>query len=140
MELKALVVDDDSLIRIFYRRALKSFGYEVTIASGASEALNILDTKSFDLLVTDIKMPEISGVDLLDEIKKLAISIPRIVICSGCHREKLPSEIIEGASFLQKPFSLSELKDVLDIAQPQGFLDKTESVNGFSAKEGVTNV
>ena len=70
MPVKILVVDDDPQVRKLCTIALKSDGYEVSGANDAQRALNIVDTKSIDLMLLDIVMPGTDGLELLQILKK----------------------------------------------------------------------
>ncbi len=65
-----LVVDDEGAIRYSVTKTLERVGYHVVTASSGEEALDILSTQTFDVVLTDIRMPGISGVDLLAQIKE----------------------------------------------------------------------
>ena len=67
---KDLVVDDEPSILRLLREALAQWGYQVATASNAREALDALRTDLYDAAITDIRMPEMGGLELLREIKK----------------------------------------------------------------------
>ena len=62
---KVLVVDDERSILLLLKEALTQWGYQVTVASSAADALNLLKSELFDALITDIRMPDMSGLELL---------------------------------------------------------------------------
>ena len=68
---KILVVDDDQGIREFLEIMLKGEGYRVTTASDAGKALNRCKKETFDLIITDLKMPKMDGIGFLREIKAI---------------------------------------------------------------------
>ena len=67
---KILVVDDEKSILLLLKEALTQWGYQVTTASSAVDALALLKNGIFDALISDIRMPDMSGLDLLREIRK----------------------------------------------------------------------
>src|SRR5438046_9277611 len=69
---KILVVDDEKSILLLLKEALTQWGYQVTTASSAAEGLELLKNGLFDALISDIRMPDMSGPDLLREIRKQA--------------------------------------------------------------------
>src|SRR5712691_13029308 len=75
-----LVVDDERHILDVLRDTLTHFGYRVTCASSGAEAISAIRSELFDVAITDIRMPEMSGLDLLREIKKQDESIEVIVM------------------------------------------------------------
>ncbi|MHB2155624.1 response regulator [Calditrichota bacterium GD2] len=68
---KILVVDDDEHLRMVLQETLESGGYKVKIASSGNEALAILKEEAFDLLITDLMMPGIKGVELVGRAKEI---------------------------------------------------------------------
>ncbi|MFT4552075.1 MAG: signal transduction histidine kinase [Chlamydiales bacterium] len=103
MENRVLVVDDEKSIQKLLSLILEEF--QVTEVSSAAEALKIIKNKSCDLVITDLKMPGMSGLELLNEIKKISPEIPVIMI-SGHGDKNAAIEAInnEVYDFLEKPF------------------------------------
>src|SRR2546430_1709387 len=79
---KILVVDDESAILRLLREALTQWGYQVTSASSAAEALQALRGDMFDAVITDIRMPDMNGLELLKEIKRHDESV-EVVVMTG---------------------------------------------------------
>src|SRR5262245_66126014 len=79
---RVLVVDDEKSILMLLDEALSNWGYQVTTAKSASDALAALPTQVFDTALTDVRMPEMSGIDLLRELKKRDETM-EVVIMSG---------------------------------------------------------
>ena len=104
-----LLVEDDTAVRTFARRALESIGYRVREADGGHSALASADGAAVDLLLTDVVMPEISGRDLARRVTE-RWPTTRVLYMSGYTDDAvLRSGVAQGASFLQKPFTASEL-------------------------------
>ena len=84
---------------------LRASGHEVDVAASGVEALMLLKQKTYDLLVTDLMMPEGSGFEVIQHLRKRRMMIP-ILICSGYVAEKGASKELEGFRFsaLSKPF------------------------------------
>ncbi|MDZ4279053.1 MAG: response regulator, partial [Dehalococcoidia bacterium] len=79
---KILVVDDEPSILLLLREALTQWEYHVTCVKSAGEALEAIRTELFDAAITDIRMPDMSGLDLLREIKRQDESI-EVVMMTG---------------------------------------------------------
>ncbi|MGA7144781.1 MAG: response regulator [Desulfobacterales bacterium] len=112
---KLLIVDDDEEIQSTLKDFLIKKGYEVFSASDGLEGLKLLETEEpgFDLVITDLVMPNISGVGLIAIIKKKFPGLPVIAITGwGEHPEALASEV-QADQVLEKPFGLSELEKSL---------------------------
>jgi len=120
---KILVVDDEPSILRLLREALTQWGYQVTTASNAREALDALRTEMYDAAITDIRMPDTSGLDLLKEIKKHDDSI-EVVIMTGYPTIASAVEALkEGAyDYLSKPLILDELRHLMARVTERKFL------------------
>lgn len=118
---KILVVDDQESMRMLLRDMLEEIGYEVSLAEGGMEALRMLEASQFDLVLSDLNMPEMDGATLLKEIKAKYPGLP-VVIITGYgtfHTEKrLMREGADG--YISKPCTLSKIDRVLSsILTPQ---------------------
>lgn len=108
---RILIVDDEEGMRRLLSRVLSREGYETsTVASGA-EALRLVANERFDLVVTDIKMPEMDGLELLAELKQYEPSLPIIVITAYGTIENAVQALRSGAyDYIAKPFENDEIK------------------------------
>jgi len=113
--MKVLVVDDEQLVRWFLERALKKWGHDVVSVSNARDALSQITKEDFDILFTDLRMPEESGTKVLNSLNNMHNSNMRVVVCSAFITPEL-SEDFKGKGFLtlKKPFKLSELESTLN--------------------------
>ena len=111
-----LIVDDDSLIRDTLLQLL-SPTHECHTADRAEQALAYLDMESYDVVVTDINMPELSGHEILKHVQENHPSTPVIVI-SGIRGETDPQVILDMGAFayFSKPFKLDEVEDAVNRA------------------------
>ena len=115
---KILVVDDELTIRSLFEEVLKDANHSVKSASNGKEALAILKKETFDLLITDIIMPELDGLELIREIRKTSPDI-KIIAMSGGGRlsasKYLPVAGKIGAhKVLKKPVSIDDLVDCVN--------------------------
>ena len=103
-----MIVDDDHSIRRICKAYLESKGFEVHLASSAAEGLEILDRIRVDLVITNIRMPGIDGLELTRLIKDKYDS--DVIIMTGYHSYNLEEAIRIGADgLLHKPATLEEL-------------------------------
>jgi len=108
---KILVVDDEERVRILFKRILLKEGYEVDCAASGSEAIDKLAKDSFDLVVTDLKMDGIDGLDLIKKGKTMNQALPFILISGYGTAQTAVSAAREGADvYLMKPIDITDLK------------------------------
>ncbi len=109
---KILIVDDDLNILFLFAEMLKMEGYDVVTASTGTKALQLVFQSDFDLLILDIKMPGIHGLEILRRIRESGNNTP-IIICSAFEGMK-DDFIIKSyniSDFLAKPIDLKSLSD-----------------------------
>jgi CheY-like chemotaxis protein len=106
---KILVVDDEEPIRMLYKSELEEEGYQVTLASSAHEALGKVESESVDLIVLDIKMPGMNGIEAMQKIVGKKRNIPIIVNSAYPHfKESFMTWVAE--EYVVKSSNLQELK------------------------------
>lgn len=112
-----LVIDDDSAVREVIREILAQEGHAVTIAENGREAVRRLADASFDLVITDLIMPEQEGIETITEIRQRDGDIPILAISGGGRLG--PGDYLETARYmgadatLAKPFGRQELLAVI---------------------------
>ena len=110
MSEKILVVDDEDIIRESLSYILKKEKYEVEEAANGKIAYEILKEKPFDLVITDLEMPEMKGIELLEEIKKMNPQTNTIVITAYASVDTAIAALRTGASdYILKPVEFDEL-------------------------------
>src|SRR3990172_4286704 len=120
---KILVVDDEPSILRLLREALTQWGYQVTTASNAKEGLEALRTELYDAAITDIRMPDMGGLELLKELKKHDDSIEVIVMTGYPTIASAVEALKEGAyDYLSKPLILDELRHLMARVTERKFL------------------
>src|SRR5881275_912197 len=120
---KILVVDDERSILVLLKEALGQWGYQVTTTASAAEALGILKSELFDALITDIRMPDMSGLDLLREIRKQDESIEVVMMTGYPTIASAVQALKEGAyDYLSKPLILDELRHLMSRMMERKFL------------------
>mgnify|MGYP001454594609 CR=1 FL=1 len=108
---RILLVDDEDGMRRLLSRVLTREGYETSAVGSGAEALRLVASERFDLVVTDIKMPEMDGLQLLAELKEYEPSLPIIVITAYGTIENAVQALRSGAyDYIAKPFENDEIK------------------------------
>ena len=117
MPLRVLVVEDSSAMRTYLRTALEDGGFsEVTEAANGFEALRLLPRERYDVVVTDINMPDIHGLELLSFMRKSeAHARTPVVIVSteGALRDRERGMALGANAYLTKPFQPEEVREAL---------------------------
>lgn len=117
---KVLIVDDEPLMRNFLAETLHRKKIDVTTAENGREALEILEKSSFDLVISDMKMPGFSGIDLLRKVKELYPETIFIVISGFGTIENAVEAMRLGAfNYIIKPFSPETIETVMEKASEQ---------------------
>lgn len=115
LPIRILVVDDEKFVCGVMAEMLESIGHEVTVAASAEEAIGLVKTNDFDLVFTDLAMPDIDGIAATARIKELKPNV-KVIVMSGHGAEKAyelagDNVCIDGA--ISKPFQMEEIKKAL---------------------------
>lgn len=103
--MKILIAEDEADMRKIIRLYLEKEGYEVTAAADGSEALDKLCEQHFDLVIADWMMPRMSGIELLEQIKSLSISVKTMLLTAkGEVREEITGLTCGADEYVRKPF------------------------------------
>ena len=114
-----LLVEDDIPNQRAVTLALKTAGHEVMNAGDGTEALELLARHHFELVITDLLMPNLNGINLINTIRFKWPDIP-LILMSGYLPQDLGKAIMEGiAAFLQKPFSPTTLIMTIERVLPK---------------------
>ncbi len=104
-----LLVDDDANVLLTLAIALRRAGHNVTVAQNGWQALNLLRCQSFEFLISDVKMPGMTGVELAQRAHHLT-NPPRVILTSAIEME-LSGDDVEA--FMPKPIDVAKLNEVL---------------------------
>ncbi len=117
---KILVVDDELFFRQLYRDLLEGAGYNVVVCSSGDEAVRLLESQPFDLVLSDVVMPGRSGIDVLRFAKALP-SPPEVVMVTGYASLDSAIESLKNGArdYLVKPFNPEELKHLISTCLEQ---------------------
>ena len=115
---RILVVDDEPVVRELTVEILKRSGYKPHGVSSAKHALELLDNEPFDLVVSDVVMPEMTGVEFLYALRARLPDLPVLLMTGGSKEpERATNAVALGAcSLLYKPFSHAELTAAVEEA------------------------
>ena len=114
-KINILVVDDERGLREGCRLILESEGYSVDLATNGNEGLALLQQKTYDLIIVDLMMPGMGGLEMMDEIKKLGMDIIIIVITGFATIETAVEAMKHGAyDYVPKPFEPDQLSTVVN--------------------------
>lgn len=120
---RILVVDDEKGMRDFLSIMLKKDGYEVMSAENGAEALSLIQSEIFDLVISDVKMPDTNGIDLLRAIKDLSAETVVIMITAYGTTESAVEAMKLGAyDYITKPFKVDEMRLIIQKALEKGRL------------------
>ena len=112
-----LIVDDEQQILVALQETLKRKGYTVSTAGSAVEALRSLEKKFYRAVLTDVRMPELDGMELLKEVKRLSPGTPVILLTGHGTVDHAVEALKQGAfDYLMKPFSAEQLTEVMERA------------------------
>lgn len=112
-----LVIDDERIVRDLMREILVRAGYETVGAESAERALELLDDDRIRLVVSDVVMPGLSGIQLIEEVRKRRPSVPVVLVTGAGTYENLSDAVSHGADgFVMKPFSHADLERAVEEA------------------------
>ena len=108
---RILVVDDEPSMREMLRIVLRRDGYDVTLAESGTEAIEVLRAKPFDLLLSDIRMPDLSGVEVLRAAREINHDLVAFMMTAFASTDTAVEAMRLGAvDYFTKPFSMDELR------------------------------
>src|SRR4029077_8372781 len=111
---RILIVDDEASMRDFLGICLRRAGHTVETAAGGKQALVVLADQSFDVIITDLKMPGVGGLEVLDAVKKGSPQTEVVVVTAYATPETAIAAMKRGAyDYLTKPFKVDEIEVVV---------------------------
>ena len=122
MKTRILIVDDELSMREFLAILVEREGYESVVAAHAEEALSLLETSFFDLIISDVQMPGLNGIELLARIKSMTPDTAVLMMTAFSAAEQAVEAMKLGAyDYITKPFKIEEIKVLIRNA-----LEKTD--------------
>ena len=114
---RVLLVDDDQLVLRGLGRVLRQHGYEITTASSGRDAAQLIDEHSYDVVLSDIAMPGMDGIQLLREVRARDLSVPVVLITGSPALSSAVQALELGAfNYLTKPIAMEDVEHILDKA------------------------
>ncbi|MGB5105538.1 MAG: response regulator [Candidatus Zixiibacteriota bacterium] len=128
--IKVLIVDDEEVMRSLMIKILEKAGYKVITANGGLAARQILAEQPIDLVLSDVKMPDMNGFDLLKEIKANYPHIAVIMMTAYADSYTIKDALIYGADeYITKPFKHYEVTVVMERAYWRSQAGRSHSQN-----------
>lgn len=103
-----LIIEDDKLMRITLEDSLRANDYEVTSSERAQEAFSLVKERGFDLIVTDVRLPDKNGIELLKELPALSDAPVIVMTAFGTIKDAVDAMKLGAFDYITKPFSLEE--------------------------------
>lgn len=115
---RILVIDDEARIRTIIRKILESAGHEVVEAGDGAEGTEVFRGSHFDLVVTDLIMPEKEGIETILHLREVDANVPILVVSGGYSFDKVgpleDAEMLGADASLAKPFTVAQLTETVD--------------------------
>ncbi|HUH00596.1 MAG TPA: response regulator [Kofleriaceae bacterium] len=140
-QLNILVVDDDQDVCEYLQDFLVSEGFSVTVINDPTATLTVLKTAEFHVVVLDLMMPKLNGIDLLHQIRQADDDVAVIILTGYPSLETATSSIEHDVSaYIKKPFSINEFREAINrIAKKKGLIlrreDELHATIGRSIRE-----
>ena len=111
---RILLIDDDKNFTKIFSSILEGEGYETIIAHTGAEALEILEDNFFAILIIDIRLPDIDGIELISKINKTDPDMRKIILTGNPSLDNVQQALKKGAhDYLIKPVSLDKIKETI---------------------------
>ena len=139
--LRVLFVDDEKSLQEFMRSELPRLGHEITVSPDGRSALKVLEKSSFDVAILDLRMPGMTGIEVLEQLKQVAPDIEAIVMTGHASMETAIDAMRLGAfDYITKPCKLVEIEAILQkVAEKRVLQNKNIALqNRVRAAEGPT--
>jgi two-component system response regulator PilR (NtrC family) len=129
MKTRILIVDDELSMREFLSILLEREGYEVAVAGSAEEALRQIDASLFDLVISDVQMPGLNGIELLARIKEVTPETAVLMVTAFSTAEQAVEAMKLGAyDYISKPFKNEEIKVLISKALEKQGLKRENTI------------
>lgn len=140
-DIKILVVDDDPQMQLALKTALMRKGYQVHVESNGVSALSILEKENFSLIISDQRMPEMGGQELLVKVQEKGLKLAFIMITAhGTIDQAVKAMQLGAADFITKPFSVEDLIRVVErVLNPENQEFRQKATKSSSDRPIITN-
>jgi len=110
MSKSILLVEDEESMQILLSYMLESKGFNVTVVDNGADAVSILKSQTFDILCTDIMLPQMNGIEVCKFSREFNPQLPIIVISSKSQEKEIDEALSAGANdYIKKPFDVDDL-------------------------------
>jgi len=117
---KVMVIDDEAIVGKRLKPSLEKQGYEVETYSDGRSAIERIDQKEFDIIVTDVRMDDVDGMQVLEHVKSKSPRAKVIIITGYATVELAREALVKGAfDFIAKPFKPSDLRSIIEKASKE---------------------
>ncbi len=138
---RVLVVDDEKNITFVIQAMLQKQGFEVVPLNDPVEAVSLIDSEDFDLVITDLYMPGMTGMQLLEHCRKKHARLPVVIITAFGTVEAAVSALKQGAfDFITKPFDQTELVNVVKKAVATSFQRQKEPTEPSASAPQISSI
>ena len=135
---RMIVVDDEEVVLLSVRKALRRDGYQIETANDASAALAMLETSTFDVMITDLMMPGMDGMQLLEHVKDHFPEMRVVMITGYATMSTAMKAIRQGAfDFIAKPFTRDELGSAVSRAVKHGPMEEVIEKSSTPKDDGL---
>jgi DNA-binding NtrC family response regulator len=140
-DVQVLVADDDPQMQRAIHATLSRLGAQVTVVGDGKRALEALEESSFDLIISDQRMPELTGQQLLAEIQKRGYAAPFIMITAyGTITDAVEAMQLGASDFIMKPFAAEDLERLVDrVLSPESKQFRNKNSKKSSGRPIITN-
>ncbi len=142
---RLLIVDDEEIMRQFLNEVLKDEGYEIDLAASGKEALRRMNESEYDIVLTDIVMPELDGLGVVAATKDLSYN-PSVIVMTGYASMETAVESMKlgAADYITKPFNIDQIRIIVKNAVEERALKARAAEGEFykelSRKDGLTEL
>ena len=116
---KILVIDDDYVIRLLYEEELTEEGYEVVTSGGCTSIMDTISVEMPDLIVLDVKLGKLNGLDILMDVRNTYYQMP-VIVCSDRAEYRYDLRAVAADYFVMKSSDLRDLKSKIKMAMDAG--------------------
>lgn len=143
--MRILIVEDEKDLCQMIVKSLKESGYEVDIANNGNEAMELLDVENYDLIVLDLNLPEIDGMEILEEFRTFNQDTKIIILSARSQIKDKVEGLDKGANdYLSKPFHLDELEARIRSLTRRNFITNNQMLSyknlSFDSKKRIVKI
>lgn len=143
--MRILIVEDEKDLCQMIAKSLKESGYEVDIAYNGNEAMELLDVENYDLIVLDLNLPEIDGMEILEEFRTFNQDTKIIILSARSQIKDKVEGLDKGANdYISKPFHLDELEARIRSLTRRNFITNNQMLSyknlSFDSKKRIVKI